>query len=181
MKASPPTTWNEERGEDRINASKTSREYDEEEKFFLSALYTQRDKITVKKVKRIQNIYPCASRTQSRNKPRRQETAKTLRSELTAKTEAIERRWLFDEAQPDAIPNIEKQEFNRAFAGHHAVAYGRGVYFANDASYSSHETYFVPDDDDVQYIFLCRVAVGDWCKGRQQRSVDAERQTPQQP
>jgi poly [ADP-ribose] polymerase 10/14/15 len=46
------------------------------------------------------------------------------------------------------------------------VAYGRGVYFARDASYSSHPTYSAPDRNGVQYIFMCRVAVGDWSMGR---------------
>lgn len=40
-----------------------------------------------------------------------------------------------------------------------------GVYFARDASYSAHPQYAVPDDDGVQRILLCRVAVGRYCVG----------------
>ena len=40
-----------------------------------------------------------------------------------------------------------------------------GVYFARDASYSAHLAYSQPDAGGVQRIFLCRLVVGDWCKG----------------
>lgn len=39
-------------------------------------------------------------------------------------------------------------------------------YFARDASYSCHPAYSNPDENGTQRIFLCRVAVGDWCKGK---------------
>lgn len=52
-----------------------------------------------------------------------------------------------------------------SFAGRNAVAYGKGVYFARDASYSYQPIYSVPDASGVQQMFLCRVTVGDWSKG----------------
>jgi poly [ADP-ribose] polymerase 10/14/15 len=79
--------------------------------------------------------------------------------------ESIERRWLFHGTTAEVVPKIEKQGFNRSFAGRNEVAFGRGVYFARDSQYSSHPTYSEPDKNSIQYMFLCRVAVGDWCKG----------------
>ena len=80
--------------------------------------------------------------------------------------DAVERKWLFHGTTKDVSLKIVRQGFNRAFAGRNAVAYGKGVYFARDASYSSQEAYSEPDHKRVQRIFLCRVAVGDWCKGK---------------
>ena len=50
----------------------------------------------------------------------------------------LERAWLFHGTTADTVPKITQQGFNRAFAGKNAVAYGRGVYYARDASYSDH-------------------------------------------
>ena len=68
-------------------------------------------------------------------------------------------------ASTATVPKIQAQGFNRAFAGKNAVAYGKGVYFARDASYSCSTIYSAPDRKGVQRMFLCRVAVGDWCHG----------------
>ena len=49
--------------------------------------------------------------------------------------------------------------FNRSFCGKHATMWGKGVYFARDASYSSCSTYAAPDENGFQYILVCRVVV----------------------
>ena len=43
--------------------------------------------------------------------------------------------------------------------------YGKGVYFARDASYSAHTIYAVPDRSGTQYMMACRVVVGEYCRG----------------
>jgi Poly(ADP-ribose) polymerase catalytic domain len=75
--------------------------------------------------------------------------------------EAHERRWLFHGGPPKVIPTIAKHGLNRSYA--RRTHYGRGVYFARDASYSI--PYSRPDASGVQYMFMCRVAVGDWPEG----------------
>ena len=90
---------------------------------------------------------------------------KTLDSVPSLPEPDIERHWLFHGTSAGAIPKIIMQGFNRSFARQDAVKYGRGVYFARDAYYSCDERYAVPDQDGVQHVFLCRVAVGDWCLG----------------
>ena len=45
-----------------------------------------------------------------------------------------ERVWLFHGTDEDTVKKIVQQGFNRSFAGKHATFYGKGVYFARDAS-----------------------------------------------
>merc|ERR1712070_1117465 len=75
------------------------------------------------------------------------------------------RCWLFHGCPGDIVPKILQQGFNRSFCGKNATFYGKGVYFARDASYSAHPTYARPDSTDTQRIFLCRTLKGEVCKG----------------
>ena len=59
--------------------------------------------------------------------------------------------------------------FNRSFAGKNAVMYGKGVYFARDASYS--DDYAKADSEGIKRMFLCRVVVGEYCQGYNERLV----------
>ena len=77
----------------------------------------------------------------------------------------FERVWLFHGTDEGTVPKIIQQGFNRAFAGKNAVAFGKGVYFARDASYSCSSTYSRPNAAGVQHMFLCRVTTGEFCKG----------------
>lgn len=47
-----------------------------------------------------------------------------------------------------------------------AQAYGAGVYFARDSRYSTSTTYSQPDGHGIQRMFMCRVAVGEYCLGK---------------
>jgi Poly(ADP-ribose) polymerase catalytic domain len=76
-----------------------------------------------------------------------------------------EERWLFHGTTMTAVPQIVKHGFNRSFAGHNGATYGKGSYFARDASYSCR--YAVPDSSGIQHVFMCRMVVGDWCSGSQ--------------
>ena len=76
-----------------------------------------------------------------------------------------ERVWLFHGTDEVTAEKIVQQGFNRIFAGRNATVYGRGVYFARDASYSSSPTYSKPNKNGVQHMFLSRVAVGEFCVG----------------
>jgi hypothetical protein len=46
----------------------------------------------------------------------------------------LERVWLFHGTDEDTVEKIVQQGFNRSFAGKNATVYGKGVYFARDAS-----------------------------------------------
>jgi poly [ADP-ribose] polymerase 10/14/15 len=78
----------------------------------------------------------------------------------------VEKSWLFHGTTEDTVPKIMQQGFNRSFCGRNATMYGKGVYFARDASYSAHPLYSKPDANGVKRILLCRVAVGSFCLGK---------------
>ena len=67
------------------------------------------------------------------------------------------RAWLFHGSSSNLAPKILQQGFNRSFCGKHNTLYGKGVYFARDASYSTYPLYCTPDAKDVQTVFLVRV------------------------
>jgi len=81
--------------------------------------------------------------------------------------EAYERVWLFHGCPADIVSKIVEQGFNRSFTGSTSgrALYGKGVYFAQDASYSMSPEYS-PPVGGKQRIFMCRVLVGEFCKGR---------------
>ena len=47
-----------------------------------------------------------------------------------------------------------------------AAVYGKGVYFARDASYSAQNQYSVPNSAGHQYMFVCNMVVGEYTRGR---------------
>ena len=55
--------------------------------------------------------------------------------------------------------------------------YGKGVYFARESEYSARTAYSVPDKHGVQYMFLCRVVIGEYCQGVQDALTPAVRPT----
>ena len=76
----------------------------------------------------------------------------------------LEMKWLFHGTTAKTVPKIVSQGFNRVFAGRNATRYGKGAYFARHAEYSMR--YAVSDKYGIKRMFLCRVAVGDWCMGK---------------
>jgi len=46
-----------------------------------------------------------------------------------------------------------------------AAYYGKGVYFAVDADYSSQEVYSPADDNGCKYIYSCLALTGEYTKG----------------
>jgi poly [ADP-ribose] polymerase 10/14/15 len=160
----PPAGWEETR-EGNLQVPKGSKEYDEVANYFMAALYNQRDFVTVANVERIQNLPLWQSYAVKRQTMKTRDTKNQDHYRVNNKSGNAERKWLFHGSTSEVIPKIEKQGFNRAFAGRNAVAYGKGVYFARDASYSSHTAYSEPDKNGIQRMFMCRVSVGDWCRG----------------
>jgi hypothetical protein len=164
----PPKCWNES-GTEQVPLDKASSEYSEVAAFFSQALYAQRDLVQIVNITRLQNLPLWQSYAVKKETMKSRDAAHLAAYRVNNRDtsiEALERRWLFHGTHPDVIPKIIKQGFNRAFSGRNAVAYGRGVYFARDASYSAHPGYSTPDARGIQHMFLCRVAVGDWSAGR---------------
>ncbi|XP_033181608.1 protein mono-ADP-ribosyltransferase PARP14-like isoform X2 [Mastacembelus armatus] len=79
----------------------------------------------------------------------------------------------------DNCKSIMKTGFNRSFAGQNATTYGRGTYFAVDASYSAHPTYSKPAADGSQLMFVARVLTGIYTVGRSDMRVPPPRNNQQ--
>jgi hypothetical protein len=135
------------------------------EKAFLSTL--NKSKVKVIGVKRVQNLAMWQSYVVKRQTICSRETGHsnddaTQRQAL----KRLERSWLFHGTDNRVLDKILQQGFNRSFCGKNATLYGKGVYFARDASYSSCKTYAVPDSHGNQYVLACRVVVGEYCRGK---------------
>jgi len=98
-----------------------------------------------------------------------------MREKDKAKQARFERQTLFHGTSEDTVPKIIQQGFNRSFAGKNMTRFGKGTYFARDAAYSSSTTYSRPNAQGIQFMFLCRVIVGDYCKGVQDAITPAVR------
>lgn len=136
-------------------------------KSFFSTLRGQH--ISIVKVERVQNLAMFQSYIVKRQTVCYRETGEqdTLSPEIQQKAlRRFERRWLWHGTNPDAVEKILNQGFNRSFCGKNATAYGKGVYFARDASYSAHQTYSAPDRYGNQYMIACSVCVGEYCRGK---------------
>ena len=89
----------------------------------------------------------------------------------------VERKWLFHGTDERTAAEIAKGNFNRSFAGKNATRYGHGSYFAVNSSYSADkdlskkEKYSVPNEDGLKVNIMCRVLVGDFCRGFDQTQV----------
>jgi poly [ADP-ribose] polymerase 10/14/15 len=116
----------------------------------------------VEKVERIQNLTLWQSFAVKRQTVL---SRQGLEDDSTPDPSKLERVWLFHGTTVDIVPKIVQQGFNRAFCGRNATLYGKGVYMARDASYSSSKAYAAPDAAGIQRMFLCRVVVGEYCQG----------------
>ncbi|XP_036417757.1 poly(ADP-ribose) polymerase family member 14-related sequence 1 isoform X2 [Colossoma macropomum] len=74
-------------------------------------------------------------------------------------------RRLFHGTREDSMKHINHSGFNRSYAGMNAAAYGKGTYFALNASYSASNTYSVPNQQGHKHMYLCRVLTGDYTPG----------------
>ncbi|XP_016048066.2 protein mono-ADP-ribosyltransferase PARP14 isoform X2 [Erinaceus europaeus] len=74
---------------------------------------------------------------------------------------------LFHGTDADSVPYVNTIGFNRSYAGKNAVAYGKGTYFAVNASYSANNTYSRPDINGKKHMYYVRVLTGMYTCGYQ--------------
>ncbi|XP_030907315.1 protein mono-ADP-ribosyltransferase PARP12 [Melopsittacus undulatus] len=79
-----------------------------------------------------------------------------------SKLEFVDERLLFHGTSPSHIPAICEQNFDWRMCGTHGTMYGKGSYFARDASYS-HE--FCSSQSGRYSMFVANVLVGDFVQG----------------
>lgn len=70
--------------------------------------------------------------------------------------------FLYHGTASDLVESICAQSFDPRLHGTHETLYGKGSYFAKNASYS--HGYSLPDQDGYFYMFLAQVLVGHYVK-----------------
>ena len=102
----------------------------------------------------------------------RLENPKLYRRYYTHKTDLEKERpditaeqMLFHGTHPDAVANINANNFNRSYCGTaYGTWYGKGVYFATNASIS--HKFAKPDSNGHTYMYYANVLTGEFCKGK---------------
>ncbi|KAH0504391.1 Poly [ADP-ribose] polymerase 14 [Microtus ochrogaster] len=87
---------------------------------------------------------------------------------------------LFHGTEASSIPHLNSHGFNRSYAGKNATCYGKGTYFAVDASYSANDTYSRPDANGKKNMYYVRVLTGNYTTGNKTLIVPPPRD-PQNP
>uniref|UniRef100_A0A3P8P5N1 Uncharacterized protein n=1 Tax=Astatotilapia calliptera TaxID=8154 RepID=A0A3P8P5N1_ASTCA len=145
-----PKTWDNtqipQTGCSRISLQLSSEEFKEAEALFYK---TMKD-CDIINIERIQNKAPWeAFQLQKNQMKRKNRDGKVMEKKLFHGT---------DSKDVDAICH---HNFDWRICGTHGTAYGKGSYFARDASYSHNYT----GDTDVRAMFISRVLVGDFTIG----------------
>jgi len=78
-----------------------------------------------------------------------------------------ELQW-FHGTKEENITNIARNGFDPAF--NKTSLYGKGTYFAKNASYSN--SYMVPNSQGISFMFLCDVLMGKPCMGRSDLQIE---------
>jgi poly [ADP-ribose] polymerase 10/14/15 len=168
----PPAHWDDIKDKTIVQKheiKKGDQEYDAVVQAFMSSLQRPHFNKDVKviKVERIQNLAMWQSYVVKLQTVCYRETGGKDDDEAMRKAlERFEKKWLFHGSNFEVVDKILQQGFNRSFCGKNATAYGKGVYFARCSSYSADPTYAVPDCHGNQYMMLCRVVVGEYCRGK---------------
>ncbi|KAG7355278.1 receptor family ligand binding protein [Nitzschia inconspicua] len=127
---------------------------------FLSSLKSK--KLKIHGIERIQNMGMWQSYVVKRQTICYRETELDRPQAL----QRFEKCWLWHGTNKEVYEKIIQQGFNRSFCGKNATLWGKGVYFARDAEYSSREVYSSPDNRGIKYVMACRVMVGEYCVGK---------------
>lgn len=85
-----------------------------------------------------------------------------------AKDASINELQLFHGTREENITKIAMEGFDPSY--NKTSAYGKGTYFAKNASYS--QSYMIPNKDGISFMFLCDVLMGKPCMGRPNIDID---------
>ncbi|KAL5022027.1 hypothetical protein ScPMuIL_001182 [Solemya velum] len=99
---------------------------------------------------------------------------RTLYMQYTAKKKLLEQnapkqveRYLWHGTSAETVDSINAHGFNRSYCGKNATAYGDGVYFAVNPTYSASNTYSRPDANGYKRCYYACVLTGEFTQGRQ--------------
>ncbi|XP_028584451.2 protein mono-ADP-ribosyltransferase PARP12-like isoform X3 [Podarcis muralis] len=146
-----PNTWDKSAlpaiGYKAVEVIKTSPEYTKIETLFQKTM----SNYAIDKLKRIQN-------------PSLWQIFQWQKEQMKKKNggKAVDERLLFHGTNPSSLEAICSDNFDWRICGTNGTAYGKGSYFARDASYSHH---YCPRDTTVKAMFVAQVLVGDFVVG----------------
>ncbi|XP_061826105.1 protein mono-ADP-ribosyltransferase PARP12 isoform X1 [Nerophis lumbriciformis] len=153
LKAECPAHWDEKAVPDigfKLVPLPIHTEYQRIEKLFKATM----SKSTIKSIRRVQNPFLW--------------TAFQCQKEQMKKRNGgnpVSEKYLFHGTDGTLIESICEQNFDWRICGVHGTAFGRGSYFAEDASYSNR--YAKTKSGVDRCMFAARVLVGDYTQGRQ--------------
>lgn len=132
----------------KVELQPNSPEYQTVAKGFLKTA-----KFNIRKIERVQNFYlwnayaVCRQRIFAKNGP----------GDLGEKS-------LYHGTSAESCSCIERDRFDRSYAGAHASMFGKGVYFAVDAAYSANR-YSPADASGLKRLYVARVLTGRYTVG----------------
>jgi Poly(ADP-ribose) polymerase catalytic domain/WWE domain len=161
-----PRTWRTDWPR-RVNLSQGSDEFSEVKDYFLNSFGPGYEEwYNIVKIERIQLLEKWQNYQVTKDRIQRQysEDGK-YNVELTNNTfENLEKKWLFHGTDGRSAKKIAKTGMKMLCVGVNGSNHGKGLYFAESVQTSM--PYSTSNDLYIKKMFLCRVAVGDWCKGR---------------
>lgn len=92
------------------------------------------------------------------------------RKKEIAKIASINELNWFHGTKEENVTKIAMEGFDPTF--NKTSAYGKGTYFAKNASYSN--SYMVPNSQGISFMFLCDVLMGKPCLGRSGLEIETE-------
>uniref|UniRef100_A0A3B4WTB6 Poly [ADP-ribose] polymerase n=1 Tax=Seriola lalandi dorsalis TaxID=1841481 RepID=A0A3B4WTB6_SERLL len=132
----------------KVELQINSQEYQDVAQGFLKTA-----KYNIQKIERVQNLYLWHAYTVCRQRI----LGKNGRAELGEKS-------LYHGTSAESCNCIERDRFDRSFAGAHAAMYGKGVYFAVNADYSA-SRYSPADTSGLRRLYVARVLTGRYTVG----------------
>ncbi|XP_032355071.1 protein mono-ADP-ribosyltransferase PARP14 isoform X1 [Etheostoma spectabile] len=145
-----PTQWEPMNGEvlKKVELHPNSPEYKNVAKGFLKTA-----KYNILKIERVQNVYLWNAYSVFRQRL----NDKNGQADLGEKS-------LYHGTSDQSCNCIEKNGFDRSYAGAHATAFGKGVYFAVDANYSA-SSFSPADASGLKRLYVARVLTGRYTVG----------------
>ncbi|XP_028608059.1 protein mono-ADP-ribosyltransferase PARP14 [Grammomys surdaster] len=128
-----------------------------------SAFHQTCSNFVIEKIERIQN--PTLWRKYQAHKKAMDEKNGNVKNE----------KLLFHGTEAISVPQLNSNGFNRSYAGKNATAYGKGTYFAVNASYSANDVYSRPDANGKKYMYYVRVLTGNYTNGNSSLIVPPSR------
>ena len=121
--------------------------------------------------KRIRESFPnsCIVWIEENQNPTLLAAYEVRKNEIAKVTSINEVHW-FHGTREENITKIAREGFDPAY--NKISAYGKGSYFAKNASYSN--SYMVPNAQGISFMFLCDVLMGKPCQGRSNLVIETD-------